>query len=102
MSSVEIIENQDLGEENKDDLEKGNMNTFTAVPTSDEELHEGEKKMKDIRWTNVNFKVKNKVILSDCWGEVSIIASINTSVADVDSILSGKEWRDMCNYGTFR
>ena len=52
------------------DAEKSHV-SFAIVPTDDdEESATPEKTQKDLSWTNVNFRVKNKAILKDCWGEV--------------------------------
>ncbi len=72
--SVEIVDRLQSLEDIQDDVEKTNDHYFSAVPTSEEEVHDiPEKKLKDISWTNVNFRVKNKVILNECWGEVRIL-----------------------------
>ncbi len=74
--SVEIVDSsqsmEDVKEDIKQDVEKGSVNTFSLVPTSEEDVHDlTDRKLKDITWTNVNFRVKNKVILNECWGEVN-------------------------------
>lgn len=72
--SVEIVDRLQSLEDIQDDVEKINDHSFSAVPTSEEEVYDiPDKKLKDISWTNVNFRVKNKVILNECWGEVRIL-----------------------------
>lgn len=68
MSSAEVV--VDVVEEKEIDLEGGHAPGFVALPTGIVEDEKIDKTHKDISWTDVNFRVGNKVILSDCWGEV--------------------------------
>jgi hypothetical protein len=68
------------------------MNTvsFEVVPTKEVALETqsptkspSNKKGLDLHWSNVDFFVKDKPVLKDCWGEVSAIYYYFPAVAQI-------------------
>eukprot|EP01040_Poterioochromonas_malhamensis_P010457 gene10457-11376_t len=77
-------------EQTENDVEK-NGGSFAIVPTNDDEESIQDKTPKDLTWTNVNFRVKNKVILNECWGETKtgeLCAIMGPSGAGKSSLLN--------------
>lgn len=66
--STEYIEST----EETNDLEANHgINSFQPLPMNDDHTDHEKRKLRGISWIHVNFIVNKKVILSDCWGEVS-------------------------------
>eukprot|EP01040_Poterioochromonas_malhamensis_P012172 gene12172-13310_t len=54
-------------EQTDNNVENNSIGSFAIVPTNDDEESIQDKVPKDLSWSNVNFRVKNKAILKECW-----------------------------------
>eukprot|EP01040_Poterioochromonas_malhamensis_P012169 gene12169-13307_t len=88
--ALELTDNNRDVELTHNSVEKNHV-SFAIVATDDDEESVPEKTPKDLSWTNVNFRVKNKAILKDCWGEAKtgeLCAIMGPSGAGKSSLLN--------------
>lgn len=59
------------------------------------------KQSREIKWSGVNYKVGDKKILTDCWGDVSNFALANDcDVATISPLSLGPYRASVCNHGS--